>query len=146
MACVTVKDVPADQLIAAYAALLKRQGKIPVPSWVDLVKTSTAKELAPYNDDWFYVRCAALARHLYVRGGVGIGALRRVYGGSKPRGNRPSRFERASGSIIRKALQGLEAIKVVEKAEDGGRKLTRTGQRDLDRIAQDVAGAFEAEE
>lgn len=38
-----------------------------VPEWVDIVKTGTHKELAPFDEDWFYVRCAALARHLYVR-------------------------------------------------------------------------------
>ena len=146
MANVTVKDVPADLLIHAYASLLKRQGKLDVPSWVDVVKTSTAKELSPYDEDWFYIRCAAIALHLYNRGGVGIGGLRKVYGGSQPRGARPSRFQKASGSIIRKALQALEGIKVLEQCEDGGRRITRIGRRDLDRIAQDVAGPIEEEE
>ena len=27
-----------------------------VPDWVDLVKTSKAKELAPYDPDWYYIR------------------------------------------------------------------------------------------
>lgn len=42
--------------IKAYAAYLKRTGKLEVPKWVDLVKTGTFKELAPYDPDWYYVR------------------------------------------------------------------------------------------
>jgi len=38
-----------------------------VPDWVDVVKTNVAKELAPYDEDWFYVRTAGIARHLYIR-------------------------------------------------------------------------------
>jgi hypothetical protein len=42
--------------IKAYAAYLKRTGKLEVPKWVDLVKTGTFKELAPYDPDWYYIR------------------------------------------------------------------------------------------
>lgn len=31
-------------------------GKLEVPTWVDIVKTGTYKELAPYDQDWFYIR------------------------------------------------------------------------------------------
>lgn len=47
-------------------------------------------------------------------------------------------FVRSSGSIARKALQSLEALKLVEKVQDGGRILTTQGRRDLDRIAAQV--------
>lgn len=57
---------------------------------------------------------------------AGVGALRRVYGSNKRRGVTPNHFARASGSVIRKALQTLEAIKWVEKHPDGnGRILTK---------------------
>lgn len=56
---VTVKDVPANDFIVAYAAHLKRTGKIEVPKWADLVKTAKFKELAPYDPDWYYVRAGA---------------------------------------------------------------------------------------
>lgn len=52
----TVKDVNAHDFIRAYAAHLKRSGKLRVPSWADHVKTATFKELAPADNDWFYVR------------------------------------------------------------------------------------------
>jgi small subunit ribosomal protein S19e len=53
---VNVKDVPSDQFVVAYAAHLKRIGKIEVPKWADLVKTGAYKELAPYDPDWYYIR------------------------------------------------------------------------------------------
>jgi Ribosomal protein S19e len=46
----------AEAFIAAYASHLKRSGKLEVPVWVDLVKTGSFKELAPYDPDWYYVR------------------------------------------------------------------------------------------
>lgn len=56
MTGITVRDVDAQKFVAAYAAHLKRTGKLEVPAWVDLVKTAPHKELSPYNPDWFYVR------------------------------------------------------------------------------------------
>lgn len=45
-----------DAFITAYASHLKRSGKLEVPTWVDIVKTGAYKELAPYDQDWFYTR------------------------------------------------------------------------------------------
>merc|ERR1711924_174790 len=78
---VTVKDVPAADFIKACADFLKRQPKFDVPKYHDIVKTCTLKELAPYDEDWFYVR-AAVARKVYLRKGTGVGALKKWYGGS----------------------------------------------------------------
>lgn len=50
----------------------------------------------------------------------------------------PSHFSRGSKSVARRVLQALEGLKMVEKDQDGGRKLTPQGQRDLDRIAGQV--------
>lgn len=33
-----------------------RSGKLKVPEWVDTVKLARHKELAPYDDNWFYTR------------------------------------------------------------------------------------------
>jgi len=82
----------------------------------------------------FYIRAAAVARHVYLRKTVGVGRLRKVHGGTKNRGSRPSHHVDASGAVDRKVLQALEQIGVVEKDEDkGGRRITQSGQRDLDR-------------
>lgn len=112
-----------------------------MPEWVDTVKTATFKELAPYDADWYYTRCASIARHLYYRAPVGVGAITKIYGGRYRRGVRPSHFCRSSSSVARKALQSLEEIKWIEKDANGGRKLTQTGVRDLDRIAAQVKAA-----
>merc|ERR1719233_378707 len=79
-----------------------------------------------------------MARHIYIRSPVGVGAARKIFGGRVNRGSAPSHFVRGSGSIARKALQTLEALKLVEKAPNGGRRLTVQGHRDLDRIASQI--------
>lgn len=139
MTGVTVRDVDAQKFVKAYAAHLKRAGKLDVPSWVDLVKTGAFKELAPYDPDWFYVRAASIARHLYMRPGAGVGSMKLIYGGRKNNGTRPSHAALASGSVVRKAMQALEKLKLVEVQPDGGRRITKDGQRDLDHVAALVA-------
>ena len=65
-----------------------RSGKMKEPEWVNLVKTNNRffsklfnpcssrwtvvyrKELAPYDEDRFYVRTASMARHMYIRLGL----------------------------------------------------------------------------
>ena len=81
---------------------------------------------------------AAVARHIYLRKDVGIGALTKLHGGRHNRGNRPSHHADASASVQRKVCQSLEKIGVLEKSENGGRRITQDGQRDLDRIATAV--------
>ncbi|XP_020908044.1 40S ribosomal protein S19 [Exaiptasia diaphana] len=138
---VTVKDVNSHAFVKALGAFLKRSGNLKVPDWVDLVKTGKHKELAPYDPDWYYIRAASVLRHVYLRGGVGVGALTKVYGGSKSRGTAPSHFERGSSSVARNVLKSLEQMKLIEKASGGGRVITSQGQRDMDRIAGQVLGS-----
>lgn len=144
-----VRDVPAEAFIKAYAAHLKSNDNIKLPQWVDIVKTGTFKELAPYDPDWYYVRAASLARKVYLRQGVGVGAFRKQYGGrNKRKGAVPEHFAKASGGLIRHILIQLESEGLVEKYEGkkGGRKITSTGQRDLDLIAGRIQAAEEPEE
>jgi len=119
-----------------------RSGKLKVPDWVDIVKTGRHKELAPVDDDWFYVRCAAAARQVGTNKRVGVGALKKIYGGRKRRGVAGCKYVRGSGAVNRRALQALEAIKWVEKDPNGGRRLTPQGRRDMDRIAAQVKRAY----
>merc|ERR1712002_660869 len=108
------------------------------PDYVSLVKTGKYKELPPCDPNWFFTRVASVARHIYFRSPVGVGALTKVFGGRERRGVKPSHFCTGSGSIARRALQTLEALKYVEKSADGGRVLTSIGQRNLDRIAAQI--------
>lgn len=75
---------------------------------------------------------ASIARKIYIRGGIGTGEFRKIYGGRKRRGFKPSRSSKASGGLIRNALQQLERLGVVEMDPRGGRKLTRKGQAEMD--------------
>ncbi|XP_071275330.1 small ribosomal subunit protein eS19 isoform X2 [Agelaius tricolor] len=63
---VTVKDVNQQEFVRALAAFLKKSGKLKVPDWADTVKLAKHKELAPYDENWFYTRAASTARHLYL--------------------------------------------------------------------------------
>ncbi|KAI3401812.1 hypothetical protein diail_8190 [Diaporthe ilicicola] len=144
---ISVRDVDSHKFINAYAAFLKRQGKLPIPGWVDTVKTGPAKELPPQDIDWFYIRAAAVARAVYLRKTIGVGRLRKIHGTAKNRGARPSKHVNASGSVDRKVLQSLEKINIVEIDEEkGGRRITQAGQRDLDRIAAQTVAVEEEEE
>jgi len=139
---VGVKDVDQAEFVVSLSAFLKRSGKLKVPEWSDLVKTANYKELAPYDEDWFFTRCASVARHLYFRQPVGVGALTKIYGGRYRRGVRPSHYARGGTNVARKALQSLEGINWVEKdANSGGRRLTSQGYKDLDRIAAQLRAA-----
>merc|ERR1712216_152388 len=110
-----VKEVDGSTFITAYAAHLKKIGKIEVPHFSDYAKTATFKELAPHDPNWWYVRIAAIARQVYLRQGLGVGRLREIYGGSRTNGSRPNHHARASGNVIRKCLQQLETLGLLEK-------------------------------
>merc|ERR1712177_119536 len=124
---ITVKDVNQQLFTTVFARFLKRSGKVKEPEWADHVKTGLFKELAPFDPDWSYIRSA-----------VGVGAARRIFGGPINRGSIPSRYKIASGAILRKAFQALESMKLVEKSDNGGRKISAQGYRDLNRIAAQI--------
>ncbi|XP_014446762.1 40S ribosomal protein S19-like [Tupaia chinensis] len=131
---VPVKDVNQQEFIRALAAFLKK--KLKVPEWVDTVKLAKHKELTSYDENWFYTRAASTAQHLYLWGGAGVGSMAKIFGGRQRNGVMPSHFSQGCKSVVLRVLQALEGLKMVEKDQDGGRKLTSQGQRDLDRIAR----------
>jgi small subunit ribosomal protein S19e len=99
------------------------------------------------NHRWTSNLCpAAVARHIYLRKDVGIGALTKLHGGRNRRGNRPSHHHESSASVQRKICQSLEKIGVLEQTDNGGRRISQDGQRDLDRIATAVVETEKAEE
>ncbi|OWT33375.1 30S ribosomal protein S19e [Methanobrevibacter sp. 87.7] len=134
----TVYDVPADVLISHLAEEFKNNNdKIQSPAWTNLVKTGVHKERKPTNADWWYVRCAAILRKVYITGPVGVRSLRNMYGGKKDRGVSPEAFRPGSGSIVRGALHQLEDAGFVEKV-DGGRVVTPEGQSFLDKTSTEL--------
>ena len=60
-----------------------------------------------------------MARRVYMRGGVGVGAFKKIFGGRKSRGTRPERSAKGSGSIARHILKQLEVLKILEKVPEG---------------------------
>ncbi|KAH0934850.1 hypothetical protein HID58_011967 [Brassica napus] len=115
---------------------------IELPPWTDIVKTGKLKELAPYDPDWYYIRAASMARKVYLRGGLGVGAFRRIYGGSKRNGSRPPHFCKSSGGVARHILQQLQTMNIVDLDTKGGRKITSSGERDLDQVAGRITAAI----
>lgn len=140
-----VYDVPADLLISELTGILKGEG-ISVPGWAPFVKTGVHAERPPHESDWWHKRCASLLRKIYLRGPVGIGELRKEYGGGKPRGYGAARHRDAGGAIIRNAVHELEKLGYVERAEKRGRILTRSGMQKLDRLATEILGRLAADD
>jgi len=136
---VTVKDVEAATFIKAFAQHLKRQGRFEIPKWSDVVKTGVSKELAPYDPDWLYTRTASIVRKVYIRGGSGVGGFSKVYGGQYRRGTQTNTRTTGSRKIIRYVLIQLEEMGLIEQDENGGRKITKEGQRELDTVAVQAA-------
>ena len=130
----TVYDIPADRLIRQVAEELKKNPQIQPPDWAAFAKTGVHKEMPPENDDWWYVRAAAVFRRIYTDGPVGIQRMRSAYGGSANRGAAPNRFKRGGGSIVRKIFQQLEAAGYVAHSSSG-RTVTPAGRSFLDNVA-----------
>ena len=141
----TVKDVSPEAFIKAFALHLKRQGKLEIPKWADYVKTSYSRELPPISQDWLYIRCASVARQVYIRQGTGVGALRKAYGAKERRGVCTNKHSKASGKIVRYCMQQLTEMGLVEESANGGRRITQDGQRELDTVAVQVAALADEE-
>ncbi len=55
------------------------------------------------------------------------------------RGAAPERHQDAAGGLIRSILITLDDLKITEKTEKGGRRISRIGQQALDLVAGQVA-------
>ncbi|TFH06060.1 MAG: 30S ribosomal protein S19e [Methanosarcina sp.] len=133
----TVFDVPAMEMIEKLAGILKENEKVVPPEWAGNVKTGVHKELPPTNEDWWYIRCAAVLRKIYTDGPIGIERLRSVYGGKKDKGVQPSRKAKGSGSVARKAVQQLETAGFLQKVKDG-RTVSAKGRSMMDNAAHEL--------
>lgn len=135
---ITVFDVEPNKLIKGVAEKLKQDGKVTPPEWIIYVKTGPHRERVPQDDDFWYIRCAAILRALYIDGPMGVSVLRERFGG-KP-GSRSGRMHatKSGGSIIRKALQQLEAANLITK-DKKGRRISNKGISLLNSVAKQVA-------
>lgn len=134
----TLYDVPTKELIDEVAKKLKNDKFIALPEENRYVRTGVHKENPPTNKDWWYVRCAAILRKIYIKNTIGIEQLRAEYGGGKNRGSKPSKARRGSGSIARRAVQQLEKAGYVTRIKGKGRVLTPKGRSFLDNTSHEV--------
>lgn len=134
---VTVYDVDPNRLIEKVAEKLEKEYKIEMPNWIRFVKSGAHAEHRPQQKNFWYIRMASILRKAYIKGRIGVNRLRDEYGGKKNRGRRPEHHYKASGAIIRRAIQTLEKYNLLKK-EKVGRVLTPKGQSLLDNTAYEV--------
>ena len=136
-----INNVDPSKLIVKAAEELKKIEALKMPNWANFVKTGTAKERSPIENDWWYKRTASILRKLYIYNLIGVNRLRVKYSSRKNRGHKPEKTYKASGKIIRTILQQLEKVEFIKKTEiksRKGRTLTPKGKSFLDKIAQNA--------
>lgn len=140
----SVKDVGARELIEKAAAGLEKMEELKPPDWAGFVKTGVSRERTPSQRNWWWIRAASILRKVYLGQKIGVSKLRKVYGGRKNRGHKPEHKYKASGAVIRKILQQLEAAGFVETGKDkkkpAGRVITQKGRSFLNETAKSIAG------
>uniref|UniRef100_A0A2K5IWH7 40S ribosomal protein S19 n=1 Tax=Colobus angolensis palliatus TaxID=336983 RepID=A0A2K5IWH7_COLAP len=68
---VTVKDVNQQEFVRAPATFLKKSRKLKVPEWVDTIKLAKHKELAAYDENWFYTLAGGCGTTLLLPASMG---------------------------------------------------------------------------
>lgn len=140
MRMITVQEVDPEAFIQEAAARLEADFEpVEAPEWSRYAKSGVHKQRPPQQDNWWYIRSAAVLRKVYLNGPIGTERLRNMYGGRYRRGHAPEHSAKASGKVIRTVLQQLEEAGLVETVEGEGRNVTSEGQSFLDTLAKDVA-------
>ena len=136
----TFYDVPADALLDALADELEE--RIETPAWAEFVKSSADRELAPEQDQFWSRRTASILRKIAIDGPVGVGSLRKEYGGVPDGtcryGVKPGHQVPGSGKIVRSIVQQLETEGLVEEVGSEGRGITSDGHQLLNETAEAV--------
>jgi len=132
-----IYDVPSKYLIEETSKILGQE--LEQPSFAIYVKTGMHKERAPQREDWFFVRMASIMYRAYKWQVIGTERLRSYYGGRKNRGLKTEHHYKASGKVIRSAVQTLEKAGYLEVAKPKGRKISSKGFKLLNEISKVVA-------
>lgn len=138
---VKVNEANPSKLIEQTASELKKIKEFEPPTWAMFVKTGTSKARPPMKQDWWHTRVASILLKVHKMGPIGVNKLRTLYGGRKDRGVKPEEFRKASGNIIRKAMQQLEKADFIKKTEKGvhkGKILTSKGLKLLNSAAKQI--------
>ena len=81
----TYYDVPADLLIGTLSSELQGFEQINPPEWAEYAKTGTHRERPPTQDDWWFIRSAAVLRKVGMKGPIGTNHMAQLFGGPKDR-------------------------------------------------------------
>ena len=75
-----------------------------------------------------------------MRGGIGVGAFTKIYGGRHRNGTLKRHFKKSSKGLNRHILIALEEMDIVGQKEEskGGRWISQNGQRELDTVAAQI--------
>ncbi len=136
-----VQNIKPNELIEKITKELKKIPEIKPPEWAAFVKTGVNKQRPPLQNDWWYVRAAAILRTVYIKGPIGVNKLRTKYGGKKNMGYKPDKVHKSSGNIIRKTLQQLQKAGFLIEEKKGihkGRKMTKKGKDFLKNISNQI--------
>lgn len=134
----TAYDVPANKLISKLAETLKNDPNFTPPDWSKFVKTGIHREKPPVENDWWYIRTAAVLRKIYMNSPVGVKHVSQMFGGAVDRGSKPYKSWGGSRAIIRYTMKQLETAGLVKTVEGKGRAIQPAGQKLLDNIAHEV--------
>ena len=136
-------DVNQIELVRALAERLKSEKALSPPAWAKFVKTGSAKDRVPSQEDWWYLRSASMLRRMYInRRPIGVSRLRRVYGDKEKNRYSGKHFKPASGAIVRKILQQLEQAGFVSKVKiknRPGRRIAPKGISLADNTAKSLS-------
>lgn len=143
----TYHDVPADLVINELAIRLASVEEVMAPEWASIVKTGTHRERPPNQDDWWFIRSAAVLRKVGKLGPIGANHMAQQFGGPKDRGVKSNRAVAGSRNIARNILQQLTSAGLVTSKMNAagtvnhGEVLTSEGQALLDDVANSVLDA-----
>ena len=141
----TAYDVPAGKLLPPLAEELRKIEAIKPPEWAVFAKTGRHREKSPTNDDWWFIRSAAVLRKVYVYGPIGTTRIAEAFGGKADRGSKPNKAVRGSRSIARLTIQQLETGQLIQKDKDGGRVVTGKGRKLVDNVSTQLLKELAAE-
>lgn len=132
------KSITAEKMIRAVAEELKKLESIKPYSAALYAKSGVSTERPPQQEDFWYIRSAALLRKIALLGPIGTERLRNIFGGKRRRGHKPAHHRKAGGKFIRLMLQQLEKEGLIVKQEKGkrGKVLSAKGQKFLSQIAK----------
>ena len=131
--------VQPEKLIETLSNKLKEFPEISPPIGSEFWKTAFFKELAPSDsENFWYIRCASILRKVKKFGPIGVNRLRKYYGGKNRKGRGLPHSAKASGKIIRVALQQLGKASLLEMKGKQGRVLSSEGISLIERTAYEI--------